>query len=84
MIQDKFIPPSAGGIGWLRPLLFKGREILSAQNRGLRSTQGPPGGRREACAKILGAKNRCLRLPRGLPEAVGVLRPRIWSPRILI
>ena len=26
--QDEFIPPSVGGIGWLRPLLFfKGREV---------------------------------------------------------
>ena len=24
----EFIPPSAGGIGWLRPLLFKGREMM--------------------------------------------------------
>ena len=27
-VFDEFIPPSAGGIGWLRPLLFfKGREV---------------------------------------------------------
>ena len=26
--RDEFIPPSVGGIGWLRPLLFKGEEQM--------------------------------------------------------
>ena len=33
--SQKFIPPSVGGIGWLRPLLFKGeRDAVVAKCSG--------------------------------------------------